>query len=239
MKETLRKVSYRYSSETVGNTKEIKHGRIFENTAIDLLSDLLKIKIERCGLFIDEKYAFLGAHPTGLTDNNGIVLIKCPHSAFKMDLNEAIAERKITFWSLSRKRKGSVENETRHVTGINKKHDWFFETQAMLHITQRDFCIFAVWSGHDESSKCIKYEYIYPDASLWISRMESKIVRFYYDHVLPEVIDPRKRRGMSIRGVKTKPIDSGDAGGNYINGQGYLTETYIHSIVSHFFLFLD
>lgn len=174
-----------------------------------MLSDVLKLDIENCGLFIDQKYGFLGAHPTGLIDDKGIVLIKCPNSAFKMDINEAIEKRKITFWSLSRKQKNSNKNEARQIAGINKNHDWFFEVQVLLHVTRREFCIFAVWSGHDETSKCIKYEYLYPDKALWESRLEKKILAFYYNHLLPEVIDPRKRRCMPIRGVK-KAIDSGN-----------------------------
>ncbi|KAG4076108.1 hypothetical protein HA402_011454 [Bradysia odoriphaga] len=210
--------SIRYTSETVGNTKEIKHGRIFQNTALQLLSEMLKLEIKSCGIFIDRKYGFLGGHPTGLVDDEGIVLIKCPHTTFKMDINDAIEKRKTTFWTMSRKRKASDQNEVRQLVGINKKHDWYFEVQALLHVTERKFCIFAVWSGHDESSKSIKYEYVYPDEMVWSNQMEKKIVDFYYNHLLPEVIDPRKRRGMPIRGLqlkeKTLPdnteIDPGD-----------------------------
>ncbi len=217
----------RYSSETVGNTKEIKFGRIFQNTAIQLLSDILKLNIESCGIFIDEKHAFLGAHPTGLVDDNGIVLIKCPHSTFKMDINEAVEKRKITFWTMSRKQKGSDRTESRQVTGINKKHDWFYEIQTMLHITRRQFCIFAVWSGHDERSKCIKYEHVYPDEPLWTSQMESKILRFYNNNLLPEIIDPRKRRGMPIRGVKVKAVLNKNDGSNDTRAQTYVYKSTV------------
>lgn len=188
----------------MGNTKEIKHGRIFQNTAIQLLSEILKLDINSCGIFIDQKYGFLGGHPTGLVDDNGIVLIKCPHSTFKMDIHDAIEKRKITFWAISRKRKAGDRSEGRQLVGVNKKHDWFYEVQTLLHVTERKFCIFAVWSGHEENSKAIKYEYLYPDEAVWTGQMETKILAFYYKHLLPEVIDPRKRRGMPIRGVVSK-----------------------------------
>lgn len=149
-----------------------------------------------------------------------------------MDINEAIDKRKITFWSLSRKKKGSDKNEARQVVAVNKKHDWYFEVQGLLHITRRQYCIFAVWTGHDETSKCMKFEKIYSDEDFWKSQMESKILKFYYNHLLPEVIDPRKGRGMPIRGVKEKPdkkasdsahvhqqeaIDSGEVEDNFID----------------------
>lgn len=120
-----------------------------------------------------------------------MVLIKCPHSAFKMDVNEAIDKRKITFWSTSRKKKGS-ENTPRQVTGISKKHDWYYEAQATLDIMQRKSCLFTVWSGHEETSKCIKYEYIYPDEAFWTKEMDRKICTFYYDHLLPKSKDKQK-----------------------------------------------
>lgn len=143
------------------------------------------------------------------------------------------------FWSLSRKTKGNDKKEAQQVVGINKKHDWFFEIQAMLHITEREFCVFSVWSGHDENSKCIKYKY--PDELFWSSQMENKILEFYNNHLLPEIIDPRKRRGMPIRGVKVKEVSGKkavDSGENCDeNGQGYESESVnISEIVIFLFL---
>lgn len=48
------------------------------------------ISIRDCGLFIDEKYPFLGATPDGLIDDNGIVEIKCPHSCKLVSPLEAL-----------------------------------------------------------------------------------------------------------------------------------------------------
>lgn len=45
---------------------------------------------------------------------------------------------------------------------------------------------------------------LYPDEAFWTKEMDRKICAFYYDHLLPEVLDPRKRRGMPIRGIKEK-----------------------------------
>lgn len=72
---------------------------------------------------------------------------------------------------------------------------------------------------------------------LWTSVMERKIQTFYCNHLLPEVIDPRKGRGMPIRGVKVKSdkttsdssesteqqkaIDLGDMEDTFIDGKDY------------------
>jgi len=48
-------------------------------------------------LFIDEFNYFIGATPYGLIDEDGLVEIKCPHSAADLTPEEGI-EKKISCW---------------------------------------------------------------------------------------------------------------------------------------------
>lgn len=50
------------------------------------------MRIIPCGLFIDSEIPFLAATPDGLVGNDTIVEIKCPFSAYKMRIKEAIEQ---------------------------------------------------------------------------------------------------------------------------------------------------
>ncbi|CAG4936655.1 unnamed protein product [Colias eurytheme] len=163
----------------------IKHGKDNEKIAIKQLENQEGIKIEACGLFIDEELPFLGATPDGLHGDSAIVEIKCPLSAYKSGLDEAIAKKKVTFWK-----------ETSKGLEINKNHKWFYQVQGQLHITKRAKCLFAVWSN---AETLLKTEYILRDEIFWEQKMKKKLSAFYIDCLLPELVDPRYPRGMQIR----------------------------------------
>lgn len=162
----------------------LKHGSEHEATATEQLASQLNIKIEPCGLFVDKKLPFLGATPDGVVGEDTIVEIKCPISAFKTSLNQAIDDKKVTFWK-----------KTKEGLIINKKHSWYIQVQGQLHITGRHQCIFAVWSG---CGKEIKVETIQRDDQYW-EDMEPKLKHFYMSYMLPELCDPRSVRNMPIR----------------------------------------
>lgn len=163
----------------------IRHGKDNENIAIKQLERQEKIKIEPCGLFIDAELPFLGATPDGLCSDDTIVEIKCPITAYKFGLEEAIKKRKVTFW---KKTKKGLE--------INKNHQWYYQVQGQLHITKRSKCLFAVWSNENSP---LKTEWINRDDEFWKEKMKEKLTSFYIDCLLPELVDPRYPRGMNIR----------------------------------------
>ncbi|XP_050679072.1 uncharacterized protein LOC126975299 [Leptidea sinapis] len=169
----------------IDHVSSIKHGKDNENIAIKQLERQEKIKIETCGLFIDKELPFLGATPDGLCSDDTIVEIKCPITAFKLGLEEAIKKRKVTFWKYTKK---GLE--------INKNHQWYYQVQGQLHVTKRLKCLFAVWSNENSP---LKTEYIDRDDEFWNEKMKDKLTSFYIDCLLPELVDPRYTRGMNIR----------------------------------------
>lgn len=122
-----------------------------------------------------------GASPDGLIDDDGIVEIKCPSSAFGLDVDVAISQKKIKFWKVD----GSV----------NGRNDWFYQIHGQLHITKRNYCLFAVWTGKDLK---MKTEMITRVDNFWCE-MEQRLVSFYNKCLLPEIDDPRKTRSMPLR----------------------------------------
>lgn len=77
---------------------------------------------------------------------------------------------------------------------INKKHKWYYQVQGQLHITKRDYCVFGV-----KTPKGIKVEMIMRDDDFWENKMFGKLKQFYFDAILPEIIDPRFSRYMEFR----------------------------------------
>jgi hypothetical protein len=72
----------------------------------------------------------LGASPDGFVEKiDSLVEINCPYTAYKQNLtpDEAIRTKLIPFWKI--KNDGNYE--------INTNHDWYYQIQGQLHITNK------------------------------------------------------------------------------------------------------
>ncbi|CAH2092101.1 unnamed protein product [Euphydryas editha] len=174
-------------SYNLDNVPSIKHGKENESKALAQLSDQMNIDIKKCGLFISTEHFFLGATPDGVFED-GVVEIKCPISAYDMDPDTAILEKKIKCFKIDKK--GEVV--------LNKNHDWYYQIQGQLNIANKNICLFAVWTGTDYPLKIVK---VYKDQNFWNQKMLPKLIKFYEECVLPEIIDSRKARSMPLRKI--------------------------------------
>ncbi|XP_076656358.1 uncharacterized protein LOC143361003 [Halictus rubicundus] len=163
----------------------IEHGRQCEDIAQEELSRKEGITIRKCGLFIDASIPFLGASPDGvIDDDDGIVEIKCPKTAENISPEEAIK-------TVPAVRKIFVDDAG---TAMNKNNCYFYQVQGQLHITQKKYCLFCVWTRKGLIS--LK---IYRDDKFWQQEMQSKLSRFYIHCMLPEIVDSRHNMSMAIR----------------------------------------
>ncbi|KYN27414.1 hypothetical protein ALC57_03197 [Trachymyrmex cornetzi] len=169
------------------DTAAMKYGRDMEEMAKQKLSEILKKDIKPCGLFIDSNYPWLGASPDGLLEENGLVEIKCSLSAENLTAEGAIH-------TLPRLK--SIFNK-KDPNVLNQNHRFFYQIQGQLNITQRDFCIFAVWTPR--SMKTVR---VNRDNDFWRNKMWPFLTRFYFDCMLPEILDSRYVRHMPIREPK-------------------------------------
>lgn len=85
-------------------------------------------------------------------------------------------------------------------TKINENSNWYIQIQGQLHVTQRQKCLFAIWSGENRP---LKTEIIERDDVFWKTKIEPKVVGFYTDWILPEIVDSRRARGMPLREKET------------------------------------
>lgn len=118
------------------DTAAMKYGRDKEKIARKELATKLNKEIKPCGLFIDNTNPFLGASPDGLIEENGLIKIKYPVSAEHLTAEKAIETLPFL--------KGIFDKKDPNK--MNRNHRYFYQVQGQLNITQREYCIFAVWT---------------------------------------------------------------------------------------------
>lgn len=175
--------------QSLAHVTSVAHGIENEKQALQQLELQENIHIQPCGLFIDKEYAFIGATPDGLVGEDSIVEIKCPITAFKTGIDRAIQENKIQLYKYNKK------SNTR---SINKNSNWYYQVQGQLHVTEKNMCIFGIWSGEKQP---LLVEIIFKDDEFWNTKMKEKILNFYLKCLLTEIVDPRQIRGMPIRDI--------------------------------------
>lgn len=171
---------------TLNNLPAIAHGRFYEKVALQQLEQQIGEKIESCGLYIDPEYNFLGSTPDGLIGNDCIVEIKCPYSIAGKDIDQQIKAKKLSCWKY---------NPIDDTIVFNKKHLYYYQVQGQLNILRRQFCYFAVWTSKFDK---LKVEVIERDEKLW-EDMVKKLKTFYWEKLVPEIVDSRHDRNMPLR----------------------------------------
>ncbi|XP_022161755.1 uncharacterized protein LOC111027668 [Myzus persicae] len=109
-----------------------------ENEPIARISfeKVINSKIKLAGLFIDKTYHFLAARPDGLIEDDGIIEIKCPYTTKDLRPEDAIQCGKLKFATV-------VDGKLNLKTNDN----YYYQIQGQLHITQRSYCYFILWSS--------------------------------------------------------------------------------------------
>ena len=138
--------------------------------------------IDRTGIHICTEHPWLAASPDGLVEdpsevegrNQGILEIKCPYSARTLTPEAACQE-------LNRFCSNLVDGRV----SLKKTHNYYFQVQGQLAITQRPWCDFCIWTPHG-----ISVERITRDNAFWENKMFPKLKKFYLKYYLPEMADP-------------------------------------------------
>lgn len=165
-----------------------RYGQAHEEDAIKCFEQLTGNSVTKCGLFVDQELPWLAASPDGLVGEDAIIEVKCPITGKDMSPEE-----------LSRTKKGLIGsfwkyNLASNSYTVNKRHSYNFQIQGQLHISKKRFCYFTVWTPHG-----VKIEKIERNDAFWTKDMMPMLDKFYFNCLLPELIDPRRRRNMPIR----------------------------------------
>lgn len=122
----------------------------------------LQIEIQPCGIFIDYKNFYLAASPDEI-----IAEIKCPYSAKRLNISDAMKAGKIKYLS--------TENNV--TTGLKKRYGYYYQIRGPLHITNRSYCIFAVLTA---STEPMHVQRIDRNDHFWKNKMASKLEKFLF-----------------------------------------------------------
>ena len=163
---------------------QLHYGHKMEKIAIPLVEKKMNIKIEPAGLLIDFEKPYLAASLDGKISEDGIIEIKSPYVARDLTPLQAIKEKKIV-------------REIFHPTNIkklNRKHNYYYQVQESLHISERKYCLFILYTP--KGIHIVREEY---DRQFWELKMEPMLTRFYMECLLPEIVDSRIRRNMPIK----------------------------------------
>lgn len=77
---------------------------------------------------------------------------------------------------------------------MNQNHDHYYKIQGLLHLTQREYCVYVINTPYDMKKIRVEKNNVF-----WEKKMEQQFVRFYLDCLLPAIIDSRYLRKMTIR----------------------------------------
>ena len=124
------------------NIPALKYGRDMESFALEKFVSLVKlkhknIKVQECGLFLDESFCFIGASPDSIINCDCCGLscleIKCPYSINFLSPQDPSV--KLAFLT---------ENNTK----LKKNHKFYTQCQLQMYVTRAKKCFFMVWTSH-------------------------------------------------------------------------------------------
>ncbi|CAI6342668.1 unnamed protein product [Macrosiphum euphorbiae] len=165
----------------------VQFGKDMEQIAINKFEEMSGFQVKPCGLHIDEEYPYLAASPDGVIDNDRLIEVKAPYAA-RSTINyiEAVETGKLKYCT--------VENEK---LKLKENNIYYYQIQGQLHITKRKLCFFIVYSPQWISVEEISY-----DDNFWTSNMEDKLQSFYWNCLLPEIVDPAFKYRLLISDIR-------------------------------------
>lgn len=166
------------------------YGRKKENVAVEKYVKVMEegggrnVVVNQCGVFIHAGLSYLGASPDRLvTDPNetpqlGVLEVKCPKSMKNYTISEACGKK--TFCC----------KQTDGKVYLKKNHEYFYQIQGQMFITNRQWCDFVVYTKKD-----IHIERVMFDATFWDLALK-KLQHFVRFALVPELILRKiKRKG--------------------------------------------
>ena len=170
-----------------GTIPALEWGRSHEDTARQwYVTHMTKqfgpsYQVSRTGIHISTTHPWLAASPDGVVEDPtqaegrrfGLLEIKCPYSGRTMTPEVACQEVNQFCSSLT---DGQVM--------LKKTHNYYYQVQGQLEITQLPWCDFLIWTPQGTSLQRIER-----DEKLWTT-VYPKLRSFYREYLLPEIADP-------------------------------------------------
>ena len=156
----------------------LKWGRENEALAIERYScERAASTVLNTGLIVNPKYPWLGCSPDGIVLSKegtieGCIEVKCPYTHRDKKVKEATQDKK--FFMV----------ETQHGPNLKRRHQYYFQCQGVMALTELPWIDFIAFTTKD-----LQVERIVYDEALWQNVMLPKLNSFYFDHILPHLVD--------------------------------------------------
>ncbi|KAJ1522321.1 hypothetical protein ONE63_002617 [Megalurothrips usitatus] len=166
----------------------VQYGIRNESTAVQMYAERHNATdIEENGSYVVANMAFLLSTPDRRRGLDGLLEVKTKPS---------IGDRKFLDCALAKGRQKPSKFPLEFREGalhLKKNHEFYFQIQGQLAISDREWCDLVVFSDND-----FFVERIERDRAKW-EEMFPKLKRFYMEALLPEFVDPRLPRDGQIR----------------------------------------
>ena len=153
-----------------------------ESKALKLYEEYMKsihinFKLSKSGICLNKKWLFMGASPDGKVAcdccGSGVVEVKCPYTLKSATIEEKCSDSTFCL-------NGHGEHKS-----LKKSHQYYYQVQAQINITESKYCDFLVYSPNE-----VFLERILPDDIFWKATV-AKAEDFFKRCVLPEILGRR------------------------------------------------
>lgn len=155
------KLAFQIMRQEEINSAPVCHGIKNEPIAVKKIEELKNITTSKCGTFISLTHPFLCSSPDRIIDNETVMEVKCPFTA----RDKHISATTVPYL---------LEENGQLI--LNSHHDYYFQVQGQLFCSERQRCLFVVYTLND-----IHSQYIERDNN-FIEAMVTKLSEFYSFH---------------------------------------------------------
>lgn len=169
------------------NTPAVRHGRDHENDAIkayEVIKGMEIGSVKRCGLYISLENGIIGASPDGLVGDDGLIEVKCPYT---------LQDMPPTAWVDKAATPIKLDSRLLDCYDLSKKHNYYYQVVTQIHVTNRKWCDFVVWTK--KGLLVIRIHRSIETQSLW-EKIKTSLNRFWMNDLAPELVDPSVERGL-------------------------------------------
>jgi len=114
----------------------VAHGRKYESEAIKCYELMKAVSVVKSGICVDLTRPYLGCSPDGLVGSDRVVEVKCPYSAKDV----FVSPETVPYLEL---------DEQTGLFRLKNTHDYMYQVQGLLHITNRSTYDFVVFTLRD------------------------------------------------------------------------------------------
>ena len=163
-----------YDPPNLDHVLSIKHGKLYEQSAIEAFMAKTEKEVTGCGLFIDPRFPFLGASPDGIIKNeNAVVEIKCPYSGRQQMIKPG---KHFPFLEV---KEGEPDKYQ-----LKRSHHHYYQVTAEMMLARRSTCYYVVYTLAPD----IFVEEIKLDEEFFTSEMLPKLHEFFEQHYFPILV---------------------------------------------------